>query len=330
MTHTRRLDPDDHDTTLAAAVRRTLGEISWSQARKLCRSGRVSLDGKPAIDPAARVRSGTQLEIDPEGRGRVDRGTLPPEAILHVDRDIVVVDKPAGLLSVPFSEDDRDTLLHRARATLRRIEGRAVAPLRVVQRLDKDTSGVLVFARTRGAERALQQQLRRHDVDREYLALALGRVEAARHDTHLFRRRSDGMRASWRGPARPPEGAKRAITDVEPLEMLTVRPPISDGGELLVVSLVSCRLGTGRQHQIRIHLSESGHPLVGEHVYVRGYAGPFVRGYRPKQGRPMLHARRLGFVHPSTDRTMTFERDPPDDFRSLLEQLRAASQSTPA
>jgi 23S rRNA pseudouridine1911/1915/1917 synthase len=326
MTHARRLDRDDDGTTLAAAVRRTIEAISWNQARKLCRSGRVRLDGMPATDPAVRIRAGAQLEIDPEGPGRRDHGLLPPDAILHVDHDVVVVDKPAGLLSVPFTEEDRDTLLHRARATLRRIEGRVGAPLRVVQRLDKETSGVLVFARNRGAERALQQQLRHHDVERRYLALALGRVEAARHDTLLFRRRGDGLRASWRSPKKPPEGAKRAITHVEPLEVLTVKPPLCDGGDLLFVSLVSCRLETGRQHQIRIHLAEAGHPLVGEHVYVRGYGGPFVRGHRPKQSRPMLHAQRLGFVHPSTERSMTFERDPPEDFRELLERLRAASR----
>lgn len=327
MKHARRLGPDDDGTTLAAAVRRTVEGTSWNQARRLCQSGRVWLDGTAATDPAARIREGGQLEVDPDAPGRPAAGTLPPDAILHVDHDIVVVDKPAGLLSVPFDDEDRDTLLHRTRVTLRRIEKRAGAPLRVVQRLDKETSGVLVFARNRRAERSLQQQLRRHDVERRYLALALGNVPAATHDSHLYLRPSDGFRASWRGPRTPPEGAKRAITEVEPVEVLTVGPPLCDGGDVLTVSLVSCRLRTGRQHQIRIHLAEAGHPLVGEHVYVRGYQGAFVRGYRPRSGRPMLHAQRLGFVHPSTDDRVSFERDPPEDFRDLLTRLREGSRA---
>jgi 23S rRNA pseudouridine1911/1915/1917 synthase len=329
MTHERRLDPEDDGTTLAAAVRRTIDGLSWSRARALCQTGRVRLDGAPATDAAARVRTGAQLEIDPHGprRGAPPRGALPREAIVHLDHDVVVVDKPAGLLSVPFDEDDRDTLLQRARAAVRQIEGRAGPPLRVVQRLDKDTSGVLVFARNRRAERSLQAQLRRHDVERRYLALAIGRVAAACHDSYLFQRRSDGLRASWRGPKKPPEGAKRAITEVEPLEVLTVDPSLCEGGDTLSVSLVACRLRTGRQHQIRIHLAEAGHPLVGEHVYVRGYGGPFVRGYAPRSGRPLLHAQRLGFVHPSTDELMWFEREPPADFRALLQRLRADGSS---
>jgi 23S rRNA pseudouridine1911/1915/1917 synthase len=330
MKHTRRLDPDDDGTTLAAAVRRTVEGLSWSRARALCASGRVRVDGVASTDAAARMRSGAQLEVDPKAPGRPSaaKGTLPPEAIVHIDHDVVVVDKPAGLSSVPFDEDERDTLLHRARATLRLIEGRASPPLRVVQRLDKDTSGVLVFARNRRAERSLQQQLRKHDVERRYLALAIGRVAAARHDSFLFIRKSDGLRASWRGPTKPPEGSKRAITEVEPLELLRCGPPLCDGPDALNVSLVACRLHTGRQHQIRIHLSEAGHPLVGERVYVRGYRGAFVRGYGPREGRPLLHAQRLGFVHPSTDELVRFEREPPEDFRELLHRLRVASEAT--
>jgi 23S rRNA pseudouridine1911/1915/1917 synthase len=329
MKHVRELDAQDEGTTVAAAVRRTIEGLSWSRARALCTSGRVHLDGAPVLDAAMRVRCGARLAIDPgaPGRSAGGAGTLPPDAIVHLDHDVVVVNKPAGLLSVPFDEGDRDTLLQRARATLRRIEGRGGPPLRVVQRLDKDTSGILVFARNRRAERSLQDQLRRHDVQRRYLALALGQVVAARHDTLLVQRRSDGMRASWRGPKPPPAGAKRAITEIEPIEVLTFGAPLCEGAERMSATLVACRLRTGRQHQIRIHLAEAGHPLVGEHVYVRGYEGPFVRGYGPREGRPMLHAQRLGFVHPSTEEQVSFERDPPEDFGSLLQRLRAAART---
>jgi 23S rRNA pseudouridine1911/1915/1917 synthase len=115
--------------------------------------------------------------------------------------------------------------------------------------------------------------------------------------------RGDGLRGSARG--RPPPSAREAITHVERIEALAG------------ATLVGCRLETGRTHQIRIHLSESGHPIVGERVYVRGYAGPLIEA-----PRLMLHAAELGFVHPATQREMRWELPMPDDMRAVLERLR--------
>lgn len=331
--------PAQDGQTVAAVVRALLGGVPWSRARKLCSEGRVLRAGQLATDPAQRVRAGEALVVRSHGRRARD-----PEILLrYVDPDLVVVDKPAGLVSVPYEPDERDTLLHRAHAALRRREGgKHLPPLRVVQRLDKDTSGVLVLARTRRAERGLGEQFRRHDVHRLYLGLAYGHVVAGTHDTWLVPDRGDGRRGSYRGGRRePPEGARRAITHVEARERfdgagLSWRavpdrtPAASDGPRWRSpaapgITLVACTLETGRQHQIRIHLGEQGTPLVGEKVYDRDYDGPRLQISKDGDGRPMLHAAELGFVHPTRDTEMRFACDLPSDFADLLGRLRAGS-----
>jgi 23S rRNA pseudouridine1911/1915/1917 synthase len=198
---------------------------------------------------------------------------------------------------------------------LRAIGGRGDdTALGVVHRLDRDTSGVMVFARTAAAKRALAVQFRAHDIERVYHAIAHGVVGAARVETHLVPDRGDGLRGSY-GHFRKPKGgapadAKPAVTHLAPLRALAG------------ATLVECRLETGRQHQIRIHLSELGHPLVGERVYIRDY-----HGARIESPRPMLHAFSLGFMHPRTGERMAFEREAPSDFRDVIEALsRAARQ----
>jgi 23S rRNA pseudouridine1911/1915/1917 synthase len=182
--------------------------------------------------------------------------------------------------------------------------------LGVVHRLDKETSGLMVFARTADAKRKLASQFRAHDIDRVYHALAHGTVAATRVETHLVLDRGDGLRGSFGHFRRPrggvPTDAKRAVTHVTPLARLSG------------ATLVECRLETGRQHQIRIHLSELGHPLLGERVYIRDYRGATIAS-----PRLMLHARTLGFLHPRTGERVRFEREPPDDFRAMIESLRS-------
>lgn len=312
--------PEQDGQTVAAVVRALLGGVPWSRARKLCDEGRVQRAGQPVTDSAQRVHAGEALVVRLRGARPRD-----PEILLrYVDPDLVVVDKPAGLVSVPYEPGDRDTLLHRAHAALRRREGgKHLPPLRVVSRLDKDTSGVIVLARTRRAERGLGEQFRRHDVHRLYLGLAYGHVVAGTHDTWLVPDRGDGRRGSFRGRREPPEGARRAITHVEVRERfsgagLRWSAPSSHG-----ITLVACTLETGRQHQIRIHLGEQGTPLVGEKVYDRDYDGPRLSGLPDGDGRPMLHAAELGFVHPTRDTPMRFACDLPSDFADLLSRLRA-------
>jgi 23S rRNA pseudouridine1911/1915/1917 synthase len=297
--------------TLAALVRELQPGTSWSRARELCRSGRVWVDGARANDPARRMAAGERIELR-TGAPALRREAVPREAVVHLDADVVVVRKPAGLLTVPFEKNDRETLLSLTRVAVRRLEeargGDANPSLRAVQRLDKDTSGLMVFARNVRAQRLLQEQLGEHTVTRRYLAIVHGAAENAIHDTLLVPDRGDGLRGSWGvfRPARgnPPEGAKQATTHVTVLERLAG------------ATLVACELETGRQHQIRIHLAEAGHPLVEETVYIRDWRGPVLPA-----PRPMLHAAVLGFVQPRTGRPVRFEDPPPDDFVSVLRNL---------
>ncbi len=293
------------EPTVAAIVREQTG-VAWSRARELCTEGRVTVNGERCLDSALRVPPGAVVVVD-ERAPKLRTGSLPESAIAFLDRDVVVVDKPAGMLSVAYEPGDKDTLVDCTRKFLRRMSGRA--ELGVVHRLDKDTSGLIVFARTADAKRILAMQFRAHDIERVYHAIAHGAVAAKRVETHLVTDRGDGIRGSYGHFRRPrggiPPEAKRSVTHVRPI------------APLAGATLVECRLETGRQHQIRIHLSELGHPLVGERVYIRDYAGRKI-----ESARPMLHARVLGFVHPRTGQSMSFEREAPDDFRAMIESLR--------
>lgn len=293
------VEPDEEGQTLAAIVRGAVEGLSWNRAKELCRTGRVSVDGTVEFDATRRLEPDQVVEVVPTGQKR--RSTpLDREAILHVDTHVVVVRKPAGVSSVPYDESERDTLADRLHEHLRQ-----KTPLGIVQRLDKDTTGILVFARTRAARKHLENQFRAHSVERRYLAITTGHAEAKTHESHLVPNRGDHKRGSWRGSGRPPRTAKRAVTHVEVLERFEE------------ATLVACTLETGRQHQIRIHLAEAGTPLVGERVYAR-------RGRATvKASRPMLHAERLGFRHPASNALMQFHDPPPEDFEAVLRSLRS-------
>ncbi len=308
------IEPGDAGKTLAAVVR-TVGDLPWSKAKRLVEAGKVELDGALVTDPARRVEPGSRVSLNTEAPRR-RRGALDPDRIVYCDGDVVVVNKPPRLLSVPYSAGDKDTLADLTFAALRRGSRPQRSPLGVVQRLDKDTSGLLVFARHLSAKRALSAQLRVHTVTRRYLAIVHGAVhgaaEATRFDTYLLADRGDGLRGSFgafrRATGKPPREARRAITHARLLERLQG------------ASLVECRLETGRQHQIRIHLSEAGHPLLGEPVYIRDFTGA-----RLEAPRPMLHAETLGFEHPRSGERMEFVAVPPEDFQATLTSLALPS-----
>jgi len=326
--------------TLAAWVRELAPGTSWEQARALCRAGRVWVDGRAATDPASRPAAGSSVEMRPAAAADPARAEPEEDLIVYADADLVVVRKPPGVLTVPFERGDRDTLLALARVALRRMEARrraagarggagpaaatSAAPpagplgnptLRAVQRLDKDTSGLLVFARTVAAQRALQLQLAQGEVARRYQALVHGAAGDAVYESWLLDDRGDGLRGSWgarQAPpagksvaAAPPPGARHAVTRVRVLEALRG------------ATRIACELETGRQHQIRIHLAEAGHPLIGEPVYVRDHRGPLIPA-----PRPLLHAGELGFLHPRDGRLLRFEEPPPADFAEVLGRLR--------
>lgn len=297
------------EPTLAAVVRERTG-VSWSRARSLCSEGRVTVNGERCLDPASRIAPDAVVVVDPQAP-KLRAGPLAKSAIVFADRDLVVVDKPAGMLAVADEEGNRDTLADHTRTLLRSMGGKAIdAKLGIVHRLDKETSGVMVLARTAHAKRLLAAQFRAHDVERVYHAIVHGTLDEARIESDLVLDRGDGLRGSHgrfrRTTGAPPPEARHSVTHVRPIAALAG------------ATLVECRLETGRQHQIRIHLSELGHPLVGERVYIRDYPGP-----RIESPRTMLHAHTLGFVHPRTGARVTFRREPPEDFRAMVASLGA-------
>lgn len=292
---------------------RALGGASWGRARGWIGSGKVSVAGGVVLDPTCRVHAGAEIRID-EGAPRPRAARLVDSDIVHVDAQVIVVAKPAGVSTVPFDDQESDTLDARVRAWIERKRltptksGRTRPNLGIVHRLDRETSGLVVFTRTWLAKQSLAAQFRRHSVRRVYLALAHGLVTSRTVRSWLVENRGDGLRGSARGGSPVLQGAREAITHVDALEPLGV------------ATLVACRLETGRTHQIRIHLSEAGHPLVGERVYVRGFEGPVLDA-----PRLMLHAAELGFVHPTTEREMHWTSPMPDDMAALVGKFRAAA-----
>ncbi|MFM8733787.1 MAG: RluA family pseudouridine synthase [Pirellulales bacterium] len=322
----------DVGQTLAAFLRGRLAGASWSQVQKLVRSRHVLIHGNLCTDAARRLKDGEVVKV-------LEVSAAPPPKAddvrsVHLDDVVVVVDKPPGVTTTrhheeaswparrrqvqPTLEEMMPDVIGRylaARAG-RAVRGKAAAgtqpprkpgragPVYPVHRIDRETSGLVVFARTVPAGRILAEQFRLHATRRRYLAMAIGRVGEGTIVTHLVRDRGDGRR----GSSESGEG-KRAVTHVKPIEHF--------GDDY---TLVECRLETGRTHQIRIHLSEIGHPLCGEKVYSSSRGTRVVD--RSGAPRVALHATELGFVHPLTGKELTFESPLPPDILKLLGMLR--------
>jgi 23S rRNA pseudouridine1911/1915/1917 synthase len=302
--------------TLAAALRRWLPGQSWSQVRQCTAGRRVLIDGALCLDAARRLREGQMVEV-------LAAPAPPPRqhaavVLRHLDAHLVVVEKPTGLSTVrhPTERDwpARRKALHPTLEDLlppliAQREGRRrkgpLPRLRVVHRIDKETSGLVVLARTVAAEQGLGKQFRAHTVTRRYVAVVPGLVAPQRIATQLVRDRGDGRRGS-----RPEPGlGKPAVTHIDVMERLPA------------YNVLQCRLETGRTHQIRIHLAELGHPICGEKVYNRkvGAAPQLDHSGAP---RLALHAAELGFVHPVTGQPLCWTMQLPPDLQSWLEGLR--------
>jgi 23S rRNA pseudouridine1911/1915/1917 synthase len=286
----------------AVALRWDLGRRA---AREAVRAGRVDVDGTPCDEPGREVSEQAALSFDPNrpARHRVQTRL----SVLFEDEDLLIVDKPAGLLTVPTAARERDTLFARVLDYLhRRYRRRPVAF--VVHRIDRDTSGAVVFARNRESLRFLQDLFRAHRIEREYVALVEGALSGfGVFDADLVR--DAGQRR--RGVARRGQEGRRAVTRYRALERV---------GR---ATLVSIELETGRTHQIRVHFAAAGHPVLGDPVY-RPRGAPPPPASVPRQ---MLHARRLGFAHPSTGKMVRAESPIPLDFAQTLKTLRSR-QST--
>jgi 23S rRNA pseudouridine1911/1915/1917 synthase len=282
---------------LDQALARLLPEESRSRLARLIEEGHVRIEGREAA-ARLKVRSGEAIEVALAPR-EVDASHLPEAialAVVHEDEDLLVIDKPAGLVVHPGSGNRAGTMLN---ALLHHAPAVASLPRAgIVHRLDKDTSGLLVVAKTEPAQAALVRQLQARTVKRTYLALARGVVaRAGKVDAPI------GRHPVHRTRMAVVAGGKPAVTHYRVRERFEAH------------TLLECDLETGRTHQIRVHLASLGHALEGDAVY---------GGRAPRRfGRQALHAWKLAFSHPRTGRAAAFESELPADFRALLEQLRA-------
>jgi 23S rRNA pseudouridine1911/1915/1917 synthase len=282
---------------LARAVQHLLG-VSYSRAKREVETGHVLVDGIVVVDPGAWVADGAGIRHQP-GRPRLTRGPrLPALPILHLDTDVIVIDKPAGLVVHPTVEGERDTVIKRALTELAKREP-GHHRLHVVHRLDRDTSGVMLLARHHAAARHLQQQLRLHSVTRRYLAIVAGVLA---HETRVDR-----------GIGRPTPGSRRAALASGGRSATTLVRPVEPLG---TATLVEAELRTGRTHQARVHLSYLGHPVLGDEIYGEPKADPV------RVPRLALHATQLGFVHPSSGARLAFTVPLPADLAAVVTELR--------
>ena len=276
-------------------------DLSWTRIRNAIERGQVTVNGTVRRDAGYEVAHSDQIEFDPSRRAlRSARLDLPR---LHEDAEILVVDKPAGLLTVPSHPDAKateDTVLRRTQEYARHLNG-AASYAGVLHRLDRDTSGALAIALTREAHQAGRALFATHDFDRWYLALVQGIpeprqgiIEAAISDDYI-------------------SGRRRIVDDED-----QGRPAITHyrvRETYRGAALLELQLETGRQHQIRLHMHQLGHPLLGEKVYAEGVA-------RPRARRQMLHAWRLRFPHPVQRGVVVSAEAPiPSDFAKLCLDL---------
>ncbi|MEO8482363.1 MAG: RluA family pseudouridine synthase [Acidobacteriota bacterium] len=289
-----------------------LSDVSRSQVQRLIRDGCVTIGGRTAKSSLL-VDAGMVIDVRFPAVAKAEPGAEPlPLTILHDDEDIAVVDKPAGMVVHPAVGHASGTMVN---ALLHHVTGLSGVGGRerpgVVHRLDKGTSGVIVIAKHDRAHRALSRQFHDRHVQKEYLALVWGHPTRGRTlDQPLGRDPRNRKKFSSRANhARP---AVTVLTDVERL----------DG-----VSLVRVQIHTGRTHQIRVHLSEAGYPVVGDELYggVRKDV-PAGLAATKRLDRPFLHASRLAFAHPTTGEQVAFEAEMPADLKAVLATLRRASR----
>ncbi len=316
----------EHRITAAAAdsgkrADRFLAEAfpaySRSRVKTLIEEGRATRDGMLLMQPAEPVREGAVYVLDPPAPVPAEPvGQDIPLAILYEDDDLIVLDKPAGLVVHPAPGNEDGTLVNaliaHCGANLPGIGGELRPG--IVHRLDKDTSGVMVVAKSELGMAALSSAFAARMVDREYLALCWGAPYPAADEimANIGRDRFDRKRM-----------AVRAGTDGKPA--LTRYRTLAQRDN--AVALLACRLATGRTHQIRVHLSSIGHPIVGDPLYLRRLPPTAKLLPDPPRGalldfpRQALHAASLGFLHPRTRERMSFHTDPPPDMAELLDLL---------
>lgn len=296
---------------------RNLDGLTRSAVQRLIDDGRVTVNG--IVEKASlKLKGGEVVAVEvPLPAPAVPQAEEIPLDILYEDGDVVVVNKPAGMVVHPGAGNPGGTLVNALLGHCRDLSGIGgeIRP-GIVHRIDKDTSGVLVVAKNDRAHDGLARQFHDHTIKRIYLALVFGspREDKGRVEGAIGRHPTDRLRMS--GNARH---GKRAVTH---WKVLARYPGLS---------LLQLRLETGRTHQIRVHMAESGHPLVGDELYGGGgrlanLRDPVLRKLIRELGRQALHAKTLGFVHPVTADYLEFDTPLPDDLQRIIDYLETVAR----
>ena len=307
---------EEHSGMRLDALVASLTELSRSAAAKHIENGDITVNGAPVSKKYA-VMAGDEISFDlPDAVPYEVAAEDIPLDVIYEDADIIVINKPSGMVVHPapgnYSGTLVNALLYHCRDSLSGIGG--VMRPGIVHRIDKDTSGLLVVAKNDTAHRALSEQLEYHGVVREYHALVRGgfREASGTVDKPIGRHPVD--RKKMAVLTAPGAHAKDAVTHYEVME--------SFGS----VSYLKLYLETGRTHQIRVHMASLGHPLLGDEVYGGGKI-PFEKRHAPLFDGQILHAKRLSFIHPTTGEKMALECPLPDNFLRLLELLHKESEN---
>jgi 23S rRNA pseudouridine1911/1915/1917 synthase len=314
---------EHHGMRLDRVLTVALPDLSRSRLKALIQSGQVALADEPVTDVARKVRHGERFVVTvPQPVEAQPSPEAIPLDIVYEDKELIVVNKPPGLVVHPAAGNPSGTLVNALLAhcgdSLQGIGG-ALRP-GIVHRLDKDTSGLLVAAKTEKAHRSLGRQFAAHAITRVYTAVVWGAPRQARGTIEgaIGRSQSDRKKMTI-----VKTGGKEARTHFEVLERFAL-------GRETIASEIACRLETGRTHQIRVHLTSIGHPLVGDSVYGRARRLPRAKEENEIRAiealtsfpRQALHAGVLGFHHPTLDKPLRFERSPPADMQKLMALLR--------
>ena len=305
-----RLEPAHAGWRLDRALAAAVPTLSRERLKSLIRSGAVEAEGRAVRDPATKVRGEESLRVAvPEPSSPHNEAQDIPLTIVFEDEHLLVVDKPAGLVVHPAAGNLDGTLvnalLHHCAGQLSGIGG--VARPGIVHRIDKNTSGLLVVAKTDVAHEGLAKQFAAHSIDRRYLAIVNGvpNTSEGAVDAPLARSATNRKKIAVVEGRR----GKRAVTHWKRMQLLRD------------AALVECRLETGRTHQVRVHMASLGHPLLGDPVYGRSGKTHGKLLNELKFHRQALHAAELGFTHPVTKRRLSFSSPMPPDMQELFKAL---------
>lgn len=337
------IDDRHHGASLSQVLKQLLAGRSWSDVKRLISNRHVQIHGNLCLDEGRRLKTGDVVKVWDEPLGKLPEASDIP--IVFRDEHILIVEKPAGittqrearekgsrdqkqatldeLLNVvlsklprvqsPAKPKEEDGFIFRKRTSSSPDSVKSIVKVRPVHRLDRDTSGLMIFALSAAAEMKLTSMFKEHAIDRIYRAVVLGRIEkSATYESDFVRDRGDGLRGS--SDDKSARDRQHAITHITPIEHLH-----TGGGD--DYTIIECRLETGRTHQIRIHLAEAGHMLCGEKMYTRPLGGkPFKDS--SEAPRHALHSARLELEHPITGASLKYVSEWPPDLRRWLDRLQ--------